>query len=171
MKPLLEVKNLRTWFPIKSGIIQRTVGHVKVVDGISFSVTRGETFGLVGESGSGKTTAARSILRLIEPTAGEILFDDIHVERASKIDVMKLRRRMQIIFQDPYASLDPRQTVNSMLAEAMSILGTAQSRSQAHTRAATLLEQVGLSEQHLYRFPHEFSGGQRQRIAVARALT
>lgn len=171
LKPLLEVKNLRTWFPIKSGIIQRTVGHVKAVDGISFSVTRGETFGLVGESGSGKTTAARSILRLIEPTAGEILFDDIHVERASKIDVMKLRRRMQIIFQDPYASLDPRQTVNSMLAEAMSILGTAQSRSQAHTRAATLLEQVGLSEQHLYRFPHEFSGGQRQRIAVARALT
>jgi oligopeptide/dipeptide ABC transporter ATP-binding protein len=165
------VKNLKTWFPIKSGIIQRTVGHVKAVDGVTFSISRGETFGLVGESGSGKTTVARSILRLIEPTAGEILFDGVHVERAGNIDVMKLRRRMQIIFQDPYASLDPRQTVNSMLREAMGILGTIQSTAQAHDKASKLLRQVGLSEEHLYRFPHEFSGGQRQRIAVARALT
>ncbi len=170
MEDLLIVKDLKTWFPIKSGIIQRTVGHVKAVDGINFSISRGETFGLVGESGSGKTTAARTILRLIEPTAGEIYFDNIDATKASKRDLIKLRRRMQIIFQDPYASLDPRQTVNSMLREAMTIYGIASGRFETHKRALDLLTQVGLSEEHLYRFPHEFSGGQRQRIAVARAL-
>ena len=170
MEDLLVVDNLKKWFPIKSGIIQRTVGHVKAVDGISFSIPRGETFGLVGESGSGKTTAARSILRLIEPTAGNIYFNGINVTKANRRNLIKLRQKMQIIFQDPYASLDPRQTVNSMLREAMAIHGIASARSEAHEKALELLNQVGMSEEHLYRFPHEFSGGQRQRIAVARAL-
>lgn len=171
MEDLLIVKDLKTWFPIKSGIIQRTVGNVKAVDGISFTVRKGETFGLVGESGSGKTTAARSIMMLIEPTEGEIYFDGINVTAAGGGNLRKLRRRMQIIFQDPYASLDPRQTVNSMLVEAMKIHGVTQSRNESHERALKLLNKVGLSEEHLYRFPHEFSGGQRQRIAVARVLT
>lgn len=170
MKDLLVVKDLKTWFPIKSGIIQRTTGYVKAVDGISFNVCRGETFGLVGESGSGKTTAARSILRLIEPIAGEVYFEGTSVTKAKRRELRKLRRRMQIIFQDPYASLDPRQTVNSMLMETMKIHGIAASRSEAHGRAIELLYTVGLSEEHLYRFPHEFSGGQRQRVAVARVL-
>lgn len=167
---ILVVEDLKTWFPIKSGIIQRTVGYVKAVDGISFNVRKGETFGLVGESGSGKTTAARSILRLIEPTAGEVNFDDTSVTKANRRELRKLRRRIQIIFQDPYASLDPRQTVNSMLMETMKIHDMAANRSEAHGRAIELLQVVGLSEEHLYRFPHEFSGGQRQRIAVARVL-
>ncbi|MDH5795347.1 MAG: ABC transporter ATP-binding protein [Candidatus Bathyarchaeota archaeon] len=171
MKNLLTVRNLRTWFPIKSGVIQRTVDHVKAVDGVSISISPGETFGLVGESGSGKTTLARSILRLIEPTGGEIYFDNINVAAAGKREIMRLRRRMQIIFQDPYASLDPRQTVSSMLKEAMSIAGEVSGRLAVHDKSVELLNQVGLSEEHLYRFPHEFSGGQRQRIAVARVLT
>jgi oligopeptide/dipeptide ABC transporter ATP-binding protein len=170
MKDLLVVNDLKTWFPIKSGIIQRTVGYVKAVDGISFSIPRGETFGLVGESGSGKTTAARSILRLIKSTAGDIYFNGINVTKANRRNLIKLRQMMQIIFQDPYASLDPRQTVNSMLREAMTIHGIASGRFEAHKKALELLTQVGMSEEHLYRFPHEFSGGQRQRIAVARAL-
>ncbi len=170
MKDLLVVKDLKTWFPIKSGIVQRTVDYVKAVDGISFKVYKGETFGLVGESGSGKTTAARSILRLIEPFAGEVHFEGTSVTKANRRELRKLRRRMQMIFQDPYASLDPRQTVNSMLMETMKIHGMASSRSEHHGRAVELLQIVGLSEEHLYRFPHEFSGGQRQRVAVARAL-
>lgn len=171
MDDLLNVQDLKMWFPIKSGVIQRTVGYVKAVDGISFHISKGETFGLVGESGSGKTTAARSILRLIEPTSGEVYFDGINVTTAKKRELRKLRRRMQIIFQDPYASLDPRQTVSSMLRESMKIHGIASSRHDTRKRSLELLNQVGLSEEHLYRFPHEFSGGQRQRIAVARALT
>jgi len=169
MKDILVVEDLKTWFPIKSGIIQRTVGYVRAVDGVSFGVRRGETFGLVGESGSGKTTLARTIMRLVKPTAGKIFFDGVDLtERKSK--PAKLRRRMQIIFQDPYASLDPRQIVYSMLKETMKIHRIASGRSDVHKKALELLENVGLSEEHLYRFPHEFSGGQRQRIAVARAL-
>jgi oligopeptide/dipeptide ABC transporter ATP-binding protein len=166
----LTVKNLKTWFPIKSGIIQRTTGYVKAVDGVSFDVQKGETFGLVGESGSGKTTAARSILRLIEPTSGDVIFDDVNVTRAGKSELFQLRHRMQIIFQDPYASLDPRQTVNSMLTEAMKVHGTVANSAEAHATAIEIMGIVGLSEEHLYRFPHEFSGGQRQRIAIARVL-
>ncbi|NIV43589.1 ATP-binding cassette domain-containing protein [Candidatus Bathyarchaeota archaeon] len=168
---ILVVNDLKTWFPIKSGLLQRTKNYVKAVDGISFNVRKGETFGLVGESGSGKTTAARSILRLIEPTAGEMYFDGTSVTKANRRELRELRRRMQIIFQDPYASLDGRQTVNSMLMETMKIHRMASNRSEAHGRAARMLQIVGLSEDHLYRFPHEFSGGQRQRIAVARVLT
>ncbi|MCG3223140.1 MAG: ATP-binding cassette domain-containing protein, partial [Candidatus Heimdallarchaeota archaeon] len=143
---ILVVKDLKTWFPIKSGLVQRTKNYVKAVDGISFNVHKGETFGLVGESGSGKTTAARSILRLIEPTAGEMHFDGTSVTKANRRELRKLRRRMQIIFQDPYASLDPRQTVNSMLMETMKIHRMKSNRSEAHGRAARMLQIVGLSE-------------------------
>jgi len=170
MKDLLVVKDLKTWFPIKSGIFQRTIGYVKAVDGVSFTVREGETVGLVGESGSGKTTVARSILRLVEPTAGDVIFDGINVTKASKRQLHDLRKKMQIIFQDPYASLDPRQTVNSMLMEAMKIHGVVSNRAEARKRALEILNRVGLSEEHMYRFPHEFSGGQRQRIALARVL-
>ncbi len=170
MNKIVTVENLRTWFPIKSGLVQRTVGYVKAVDGVSFNVHRGETLGLVGESGSGKTTVARSILKLIRPTSGKVFFQDIDVTKAKGKKLRETRTKMQIIFQDPYASLDPRQTVNSMLTEAMKIHKVVPSHADAHGKALQLLETVGLSEEHLYRFPHEFSGGQRQRIAVARAL-
>ncbi len=170
MNTILVVENLKTWFPIKSGIIQRTVGYVKAVDGISFNIQKGETLGLVGESGSGKTTVARSILRLVEPTSGKVYFHDIDVTKAKRRQLREVRTEMQIIFQDPYASLDPRQTVNSTITEAMRIHKVAATHGEAHGKALQLLEIVGLSEEHLYRFPHEFSGGQRQRIAVARAL-
>jgi len=167
---LLTVKDLKKWFPIKSGVIQRTIGYVKAVDGVSFNVRKGETVGLVGESGSGKTTVARTVLRLIQPTTGEVYFEDINVTKAKRRELRELRRKMQIIFQDPYASLDPRQTVNSMLREVMRVHGIRLDRAEAQGKALELLNIVGLSEEHLYRFPHEFSGGQRQRIAVARVL-
>jgi len=167
---ILVVDNLRKWFPIKAGLLQKTVGYVKAVDGVSLKIRRGETYGLVGESGSGKTTLGKSILRLIEPTGGTVLYDDIDVTKAKKNELKKLRRRMQIIFQDPYASLDPRQTVGSTLSEAMRTHGLVSSKSEAIRHARELLLRVGLNEEHLFRFPHEFSGGQRQRIAVARAL-
>jgi oligopeptide/dipeptide ABC transporter ATP-binding protein len=167
---LLTVKDLKVWFPIKSGIVQKTIGYVKAVDGVNFEIRRGETFGLVGESGSGKTTTGRAILRLIEPTSGDVIFQGVNIAKATRGQLLELRPKMQIIFQDPYASLDPRQTVNSMLGETMRIHGIASNRTEALGRARELLAVVGLGEEHLYRFPHEFSGGQRQRIAVARAL-
>jgi oligopeptide/dipeptide ABC transporter ATP-binding protein len=166
----LTVEGLKTWFPIKAGIFQRTADYVKAVDGVSLLVRKGETYGLVGESGSGKTTLGKSILRLIEPTAGSVILDGIDVTKASKKELKKLRRRMQIIFQDPYASLDPRETVGSTLSEPMRIHKIVSSRSEALKKSKELLLKVGLNEEHLFRFPHEFSGGQRQRIAVARAL-
>jgi peptide/nickel transport system ATP-binding protein len=167
---LLVVEALKTWFPIKAGFVQRTVAHVKAVDGVSLTVGRGEAHGLVGESGSGKTTLGKSVLRLIEPTAGRVFFDGFDVTKATKRELRKLRRRMQIIYQDPYASLDPRQTVRSLLTEPMRTHKLVSSRAEATRRATELLLMVGLNEEHAYRFPHEFSGGQRQRIAVARAL-
>ena len=167
---LLVVEDLKTWFPIKAGLMQRTVGHVRAVDGVSLKVRKGETHGLVGESGSGKTTLGKSVLRLIQPTAGTVVFDGIDVMKADKRELRKLRSRMQIIFQDPYASLDPRQTVRSLLTEPMRTHKLVSSRAEATKRATELLLLVGLNEEHAYRFPHEFSGGQRQRIAVARAL-
>ncbi|MGQ9551115.1 MAG: ABC transporter ATP-binding protein [Candidatus Bathycorpusculaceae bacterium] len=167
---ILTVKDFRVWFPIKSGVLQRTIGHVKAVDGVNFSINKGETLGVVGESGSGKTTLARGILRLVKPTSGEVLFEGINVVKASRREIKLVRRKMQIIFQDPYASLDPRQTISSILYEAMKIHGIVQNKSEATKKSLELLEEVGLSQEHLYRFPHEFSGGQRQRIAVARAL-
>jgi oligopeptide/dipeptide ABC transporter ATP-binding protein len=167
---LLTVGDLKVWFPIRSGLLQRTVGYVKAVDGVSFDVKRGETLGVVGESGSGKTTLARGILRLVKSNSGQVYFDDMNVLKANRREIKLIRRKMQIIFQDPYASLDPRQTVSSILFEAMKIHGIVQNRTEATKKSLELLEKVGLSEEHLYRFPHEFSGGQRQRIAVARAL-
>ena len=167
---LLTVQDLHKWFPIKGGLLGKTVGHLKAVDGVSLSVMKGETLGVVGESGCGKTTLAKTILKLIEPTKGRIIFDGTDVTEMSGRKVMQLRRRMQIVFQDPYASLDPRQTVRSCLTEVMGIHGLVTSRREAEETAENLIEKVGLNPDHLLRFPHEFSGGQRQRIAVARAL-
>ena len=166
----LVVDDLKTWFPIKAGILQRTANYVKAVDGVSLRIRKGETYGLVGEPGSGKTTLGKSVLRLIEPTSGTAILDGINVTKASRKELKKIRRRMQIIFQDPYASLDPRESVGSTLSESMRIHKIVSSKSEALRGAKELLLKVGLNEEHLFRFPHEFSGGQRQRIAVARAL-
>jgi oligopeptide/dipeptide ABC transporter ATP-binding protein len=167
--PLLQVKNLVKHFPIKGGLLQLPVAWVKAVDGISFEVARGETLGLVGESGSGKSTVARTILRLIPATSGEVILDGKSVFKASSRDMKRLRRDVQIIFQDPYGSLNPRMSVGEIIAEGLVVhgVGSPQEREAAVNR---LLEIVGLRGQHRGRFPHEFSGGQRQRIGIARAL-
>ncbi len=167
--PLLEVRGLKKYFPIRKGLFSRVVGHVKAVDGVSFTVREGEVLGLVGESGCGKTTTGRCILRLIEPTEGSIVFDGQEVTTLKRGALRSLRRQMQIIFQDPYSSLNPRLTVGSMLTEALTIHGLARGAA-ARDRVAELLRLVGLSPSHASRYPHEFSGGQRQRIGVARAL-
>jgi len=164
------VEDLKAWFPIKSGITQKTTGHVKAVDGVSLKVRKGETYGLVGESGSGKTTLVKSILHLIKPTSGRVRFDGIDLGKAKRTEIDKIRRKMQIIFQDPYASLDPRKTVLSALTEPMRIHKVAESKATAVRTAIGLMTKVGLNREHLYRYPHEFSGGQRQRIAIARSL-
>ncbi|MGI6149247.1 MAG: ABC transporter ATP-binding protein, partial [Limnochordia bacterium] len=167
---LLEVKNLVKHFPITKGIIfSRQVGAVQAVDGVSFSVRRGETLGLVGESGCGKTTTGRVILRLIEPTSGEVWFEGKNVPALPKDELRELRKDMQIIFQDPYASLNPRMTVGDIIGEPLHIHKLARGK-EREKRVKELLDIVGLSEFHARRFPHEFSGGQRQRIGIARAL-
>ena len=168
--PLLEVTDLHVHFPIRRGVLARTVDHVRAVDGISFRVYRGQTLGLVGESGCGKTTAGRAILRLIEPTAGSVKFDGADMTTLSGGDLRRLRRRMQIIFQDPYGSLNPRMTVEAAVTEPMIIQRIGKTRRERRDRAAALLEEVGLLPVHLRRYPHEFSGGQRQRICIARAI-
>jgi oligopeptide transport system ATP-binding protein len=168
-EPLLVVRDLRKYFPVKRGVLARVVANVKAVDGISFGVSRGETLGLVGESGSGKTTAGRCILRLIEPTDGEIEFENTNVLKLDSGDMRRMRRNMQIVFQDPYASLNPRMNVGTIIAEPLIIHGGLSSSGRAD-RVAQLLEKVGLSPDYRKRYPHEFSGGQRQRIGVARAL-
>lgn len=168
-KELLTVENLKTYFPIRAGILQRVVGYVKAVDGVSFSIREGETFGLVGESGCGKTTVSRTILRLTKATDGEVTFDgeDVFGKRGSELKA--LRRNMQIIFQDPYSSLDPRMPVGDIIAEGLYIhgIGNAKERSEI---VREMLDKVGLNPYHAHRYPHEFSGGQRQRIGIARAL-
>ena len=166
---LLSVRDLKKYFPIKKGLFANTVGHVRAVDGVSFDVARGEVLGLVGESGCGKTTTGRVILRLIEATAGQVLFEGKDVLALGKRDLRAIRREMQIVFQDPYSSLNPRLTVGSMIEEALAIHRLA-SGAKAKERVAELLTLVGLSPAHARRYPHEFSGGQRQRIGVARAL-
>ena len=168
-EPLLVVRDLQKYFPVKRGILSRVVAQVKAVDGISFGVSKGETVGLVGESGSGKTTVGRCILRLIEPTAGSVEFDGSDVLALGSGDMRRMRRHMQIVFQDPYASLNPRMTVGSIIAEPLIIHGDL-SGSDRTARVGQLLEKVGLSADYHKRYPHEFSGGQRQRIGVARAL-
>ena len=166
-KPLLSVNNLKVHFPIRRGLLQRTVGFVKAVDGVSFNVYKGQTLGLVGESGCGKTTTGRAILQLIKPTMGIVKFDGVYVNSQS---IHELRKKMQIIFQDPFGSMNPRMTIESMITEPMMIQGFGQSKQDRVDRAASLLEEVGMLPEHLKRYPHEFSGGQRQRICIARAL-
>ena len=167
---LLSVKNLKKHFAISSGVFSRTHDYVHAVDGVSFDIGKGETLGLVGESGCGKSTTGRCILRLIEPTSGEVWFEGADVTRLGTDALRQLRRDMQIIFQDPYASLNPRLTVGAIIGEALQIHSLAKSRKALEERVVELLETVGLQPDHLFRFPHEFSGGQRQRIGIARAL-
>ena len=167
---LLDVQNLETHYPVTGGFFGKVVDHVRAVDGVSMSIRRGQTFGLVGESGCGKTTLGRSLLRLTEPTGGKVLFDGQDVTAADPVALRALRKRMQIIFQDPYSSLNPRMTVADILLEALREYRPGDSRAHYRDAAGVLLDKVGLSPSHLGRYPHEFSGGQRQRIGIARAL-
>ena len=167
---LLKVQNLKKYFPIRGGLLSREVGRVHAVDDVSFDIMAGETLGLVGESGCGKSTTGRSILRLIEPTSGEVTFLGRNVTTLDKRSLRALRKEMQIIFQDPYASLNPRMTVGSIIGEALVIHKLAKTKREREERVVHLLETVGLNSDHLRRYPHEFSGGQRQRIGIARAL-
>jgi oligopeptide/dipeptide ABC transporter ATP-binding protein len=178
---LLEVKNLKKYFPVRRGVLRRVVAHVKAVDDIDMHISEGETLGLVGESGCGKTTAGRSIIRLIEPTAGEVIFhskklsepdqesNEVVITSASGELLKSLRRDMQIIFQDPYSSLNPRMTVGAIIGEPLLVHGIAKGSEQVD-RVREVLASVGMKPDHMKRYPHEFSGGQRQRIAIARAL-
>jgi oligopeptide transport system ATP-binding protein len=168
-EPLLIVRDLRKYFPVKRGVLARVVAEVKAVDGVTFGISRGETLGLVGESGSGKTTVGRCILRLIEPTSGSIEFEGTDILGLGSADMRRMRRDMQIVFQDPYGSLNPRMTVGTIISEPLIIHGDMSSSERAD-RVAELLEKVGLSPDYRKRYPHEFSGGQRQRIGVARAV-
>lgn len=167
---LLEVKNLKKYFPVKAGIFKKTVAHVKAVDDISFAVEEGETLGLVGESGCGKSTTGRTILRLLEATAGEVIFEGKNVMDLDKKEMRAIRRDMQIIFQDPYASLNPRMTVADIVGEPLDIHNLAKNKQERNEKVREILENVGLGAEYMHRYPHEFSGGQRQRIGVARAL-
>ncbi|MCL4787952.1 MAG: ABC transporter ATP-binding protein [Verrucomicrobia bacterium] len=169
--PLLRVENLKVHFPIRKGLLRRTIGHVKAVDDISFNVYRGQTLGLVGESGCGKTTTGRAILRLIEPTAGRIVYDGVDVASLAGGALRRMRQKLQIIFQDPYGSMNPRMTIEAALTEPMTIHGIGSSFRERRDRTVALLEEVGLESRFLRRYPHEFSGGQRQRLCIARALT
>ncbi|MBK9605047.1 MAG: dipeptide ABC transporter ATP-binding protein [Betaproteobacteria bacterium] len=169
-QPLLRVNELVKHFPVKGGLFGRTSGSVRAVDGVSFELAKGETLGLVGESGCGKSTTGRCILRLIEPTSGEVWFEGRNVVGLGREAMRALCRDMQIIFQDPYASLDPRMTVGAIVGEALVIHNLTKTETQYRERIVELLETVGLHADHLRRYPHEFSGGQRQRIGIARAL-
>ncbi len=167
---LLEVKDFHVHFPIKGGIFGRTVDHFKAVNGVSFKLRKGMTLGLVGESGCGKTTLGRSILRLIEPTSGEVSYNGVNITKLSKKEMRALRSKMQIIFQDPYSSLNPRMTIGEILLEPMNLHNIGENKVERVKKAKWLMEKVGLKADQLSRYPHEFSGGQRQRISIARAL-
>jgi oligopeptide/dipeptide ABC transporter ATP-binding protein len=166
--PLVDVRSVKTYFPIRRGLLQRQVGQVHAVDDVTFSVQEGETLGLVGESGCGKSTLGRTIVRLLEPTEGEVIFEGRDISKLGTRKLRPLRREMQMVFQDPYASLNPRKRVGSIIGTPLKIHGV--DKSERRQRVQELLETVGLSPEHYNRFPHEFSGGQRQRIGVARAL-
>ncbi|MEC8734347.1 MAG: dipeptide/oligopeptide/nickel ABC transporter ATP-binding protein, partial [Planctomycetota bacterium] len=167
--PLLEVEGLKTHFPVRRGLLQRVVDHVRAVDGVSFDIQRGETLGLVGESGCGKTTVGRTILRLIEATAGSVRYEGDSVFDMGAADMRSIRRKMQIIFQDPAGSLNPRMRVGRIVGEPLEVHGIARG-DELRERVEALLERCGLWKQAADRYPHEFSGGQRQRIGIARAL-
>ena len=167
-QPLVDVREVRTYFPIRSGILQRVVAQVKAVDGVSFTIQEGETLGLVGESGCGKTTIGRTILRLQEATDGTVLFEGEDLFKVSSSRLKQLRRDMQIVFQDPYSSLDPRMPVGESIAEGLEVHGYP--TKERNERIQEILKKVGLNPYHARRYPHEFSGGQRQRIGIARAL-
>ena len=167
-KPLIEVRNLKMYFPVGSSLLASHRKTLKAVDDVSFDLYPGETFGLVGESGCGKTTVGRTLVRLYKPTAGQIIFDGTDIANMDERTVLPYRKKMQMIFQDPYASLNPRMTVSSIIGEPMRLQGVKQEDISA--RVSELIEQVGLKKDHLNRYPHEFSGGQRQRIGIARAL-
>ena len=169
-EPLLKVEHLQTWYPLRKGVFSRVYGHVKAVDDVSLEVYEGETLGLVGESGCGKTTLGRSILRLAEPTGGKVWFDGIEVTALKGQALREFRKQAQIVFQDPYSSLNPRLTIGEAIAEPMLVHGIEKDRKKSRTIVCDLLEQVGLKAEHYDRYPHEFSGGQRQRICIARAL-
>ena len=166
---LLEVKNLKKYFPIKAGVFKSVVGWVRAVDDVSFFIRKGETLGLVGESGCGKTTTGQTILRLIEPTAGSVYYNGVNLFKLSKRKMKKYRSKLQVIFQDPYSSLDPRMRVKDIIAEGLKSIHTA-SRKERYELVEKYMDRVGLSPLYKNRFPHEFSGGQRQRIGIARAL-
>ena len=169
-EPLLRVEDLCTWFPVKKGILRRTVGHVRAVDGVDLRVMRGSTLALVGESGCGKTTVGRSILRLVQPTRGKVLFEGADLAALPETELLPYRRHIQMVFQDPMTSLDPRLRVRDIIAEGMEAFRIGNNDADRTERVAALLKQVQLSPDHLWRFPHQFSGGQRQRIGIARAL-
>ncbi len=166
---ILEVKNLKKYFPIKAGVLQKVVGHVKSVDGVSFEIKKGQTFGLVGESGCGKTTIGRTILRLVEPTEGEAILNGKDIFKMSKKELQKIRPEAQIIFQDPYSSLDPRMPVGEIIGEAVRAHGIVP-KEKYREYILQIMEDCGLRPYYIDRYPHEFSGGQRQRICIARAL-
>ena len=168
--PLLKVEHLKTWYPLRKGVLSRIYGHVKAVDDVSLEVYEGETLGLVGESGCGKTTLGRSILRLVEPTGGKVWFDGIEVTALKGQSLRDFRKQAQIVFQDPYSSLNPRITIGEAIAEPMQVHGIENDAAKRRDAVCDLLEQVGLQAEHYDRYPHEFSGGQRQRICIARAL-
>ena len=168
-KNIVEVKNLKKYFPIKSGVLQRTTGYVRAVDGVSFSIKKGQTFGLVGESGCGKTTIGRSILRLTEPTSGEININGVDIMKVKKKDLRPLRPKMQMIFQDPFSSLDPRMPVGEIIGEAVKEHNLVP-KSEYRDYVLSIMKDCGLRPYYIDRYPHEFSGGQRQRICIARAL-
>jgi oligopeptide/dipeptide ABC transporter ATP-binding protein len=170
MDPLLHVKNLKKYFPLRKGFLEKEKTYVRAVDDVSFSIRRGNSFGLVGESGSGKTTVARAILRLIEPTEGEVRFEGMDICRSSESEINEMRREMQIIFQDPHSSLNPRKTVFKIVSEPL-IIHEGLRGKKLRRRVEELLETVGLKSEHMFRYPHELSGGQKQRVGIARALS